>query len=603
MEEKLIAVIQEKRAELRETFESRVKEAIDKTKLDENEKSLIAQKEEMESELKDKIGVVGEEKIKADIKKIESELYKITSDKQEIEANITRKDGSLRGKFTKIEKAVEKKAIATKEIAELEKVIKARTIEKEQYEKAIEEEKDPRYKEEILKDLEKINNELKEKLDLREKNNKILEESSRTIEKAIKEFNIEALIAEENKEKENFEKEEIQVEELEENNDIHKENEEKEDLEKEEVKESEKLEKHIDADIVKDVINEQKQKEQTKQLPNKGAYVYNIISDVESTIEQDVKKQYNNIQQVKSHTNEDTMIEEADIEITFDSKSKKILIDGKVLKGDIKDESLFLEKLKENLKKNNIENDFSKVDINIVKALYLYDEKNEINGTEKLEQYLRITGQDIDPLEMEDKLIEAGLDIHYDLRGMYDKKEDGEFLYTKEEREKIFNIAKIAERSGIATVKKGFLVSLKEFKDRIAKMLEIRNNEKYLPEPIESKQNNIKKEEKEEQKSEKEEKNDKQSYYEKYPMEAKIEAKMKGKQREEETTKEKEFRDRMSKDGIDTENECIVLNKENKTNRENDINIVVPDFLKNFVPKGDGDNTKKNLTKNDRDDR
>ena len=126
------------------------------------------------------------------------------------------------------------------------------------------------------------------------------------------------------------------------------------------------------------------------------------------------------------------------------------------------------EKLAEKMGKDP--KDLMNIDDNILEILSQYDKEN---GTSKLNEYFEnTTDLGKNKKERKQQMEDSKIEIEYNLNGLYDKIPGEEYgkmndLFTLEERMQILNIANNAKSKGIATVKKGIKVAIREALDKI----------------------------------------------------------------------------------------------------------------------------------------
>ncbi len=125
------------------------------------------------------------------------------------------------------------------------------------------------------------------------------------------------------------------------------------------------------------------------------------------------------------------------------------------------------------------------LDINVLKLLSIYDKKF---GTNKTEQYTQIVLAEKERENTEIEMEEKQISITYNLKGLYDKKQteseydEQEDVFTKEEKETLLNLANNAKARGIATVKKGIYVTIREQLDNIMNSINQFRNRKAIAE-------------------------------------------------------------------------------------------------------------------------
>lgn len=144
--------------------------------------------------------------------------------------------------------------------------------------------------------------------------------------------------------------------------------------------------------------------------------------------------------------------------------------------------------------------DLMNIDVNILEILSQYDKEN---GTSKLNEYFEnMTELGKNKKERKQQMEDSKIEIEYNLKGLYDKIPGEEYekmdnLFTLEERMQLLNIANNAKSKGIATVKKGIKVAIRETLDKIVEKVKTNKllgetKKLKLPESIREKKKNEK---------------------------------------------------------------------------------------------------------------
>lgn len=119
---------------------------------------------------------------------------------------------------------------------------------------------------------------------------------------------------------------------------------------------------------------------------------------------------------------------------------------------------------------------FDKADMSIIEILSKLDKEK---GTNKLEKYVdAVTQRDKTKVEIKQFMKDNNINLSYDLRGLYDNviDENGNKvpLYSEEDRKKMLTIANNAKSIGVAKVKKGTKVVIREMLDNIKNVITLK---------------------------------------------------------------------------------------------------------------------------------
>ena len=114
--------------------------------------------------------------------------------------------------------------------------------------------------------------------------------------------------------------------------------------------------------------------------------------------------------------------------------------------------------------------DLKNVDINVLEVLRKYDRQF---GTNKANEYYKMMVEiGKSPKDRQNEMEKSQIDIEYNLKGLFDKnKKTKQPKIDVADREELLSTANNAKKKGIATVKKGFKVSVFEMWDNIARKI------------------------------------------------------------------------------------------------------------------------------------
>ena len=114
--------------------------------------------------------------------------------------------------------------------------------------------------------------------------------------------------------------------------------------------------------------------------------------------------------------------------------------------------------------------DLKNVDINVLEVLRMYDRQF---GTNKANEYYKMMVEiGKSPKDRQNEMEKSQIDIEYNLKGLFDKnKKTKQPKIDVADREELLSTANNAKKKGIATVKKGFKVSVFEMWDNIARKI------------------------------------------------------------------------------------------------------------------------------------
>ncbi len=161
-----------------------------------------------------------------------------------------------------------------------------------------------------------------------------------------------------------------------------------------------------------------------------------------------------------------------DVKIVYNAKTNEYKVTNLKLN---KEYTITAEKLQESIDVDKVqiadeynlnELQTNNIDLKVMAVLMDYDKQFKTHKTVEYFKEVTTIGQ----FSKEDRINnmkELGIDITYDLKGLYDKDRNGDKKYSKEERKEILEVANNAKTKGIAKVNKGIKVKLGELWDNI----------------------------------------------------------------------------------------------------------------------------------------
>jgi len=101
--------------------------------------------------------------------------------------------------------------------------------------------------------------------------------------------------------------------------------------------------------------------------------------------------------------------------------------------------------------------DLTNVDMYVLQVIYEYDKELA------KQYYMNLSGIGKNKEQRINEMKEMGIELEYDLKGLYSQKDKlDEYELSKEERKEILDTANNAKKKGLATVKKGFVTAIRE---------------------------------------------------------------------------------------------------------------------------------------------